>query len=145
MAYKVRIQRDLNNLLNDPVQNCVIKLDKNDLLTNWIISMDGPSDSIYQDKKIKLVLTFNECYPFKPPTATFLSKIYHPNVGDDGSICIDNLKKQWTPAFTVSIILLTINSLLTDPNPEDPLNAEAAKLYKKNIKEYETKAKNFFK
>lgn len=145
MAYKIRIQRDLKSLLDDPIQNCKIKLDKNDLLTNWIISMDGPSDSIYQDKKLKLTLTFNECYPFKPPTATFISKIYHPNVGEDGSICIDSLKKEWTPVSTVSTILLVISSLLTDPNPEDPLNAEAGKLYKKNIKEYEMKAKTFFK
>lgn len=145
MAYKIRIQRDLKSLLDDPIQNCKIKLDKNDLLTNWIISMDGPGDSIYEDKKIKLILAFNENYPFNPPTATFLSKIFHPNVDENGSICIDSLKKGWTPASTVSTILLVISSLLTDPNPEDPLNAEAAKLYKKNIKEYEIKAKTFFK
>lgn len=141
MAYITRITRDYNNLIEDPIQNCKVKLGKNELLTTWNITMDGPSDSIYENTKMKIELCFNASYPLKPPTAKFITKIYHPNVSDDGTICIDTLKKNWTPLFTPSIILLSISSLLTDPNPEDPLNAEAAALYKKNVKEYENRAK----
>ena len=66
----------------------------------------------------------------------FLSKIFHPNVYVDGNICLDILRSQWSPIYDVAAILTSIQSLLSDPNPASPANAEASQLYETNRIEY---------
>ena len=83
-----------------------------------------------------LTLEFNEEYPTKPPTVKFNTSIFHPNVYSDGKICLDILSNQWSSIFDVHVVLESIQSLLADPNPNSPANAEAARLYVENKKEY---------
>ncbi|NWT02126.1 UBE2B enzyme, partial [Mionectes macconnelli] len=85
----------------------------------------------------KLVIEFSEEYPNKPPTVRFLSKMFHPNVYADGSICLDILQNRWSPTYDVSSILTSIQSLLDEPNPNSPANSQAAQLYQENKREYE--------
>ena len=96
----------------------------------------GPNDSPFQGGIFNLSIHFPTDYPFKPPIIffNFITKIYHPNISSSGSICLDILKQQWSPALTINKILLSICSLLTDPNPDDPLVPEAANLFKNNKK-----------
>merc|ERR1719453_2236858 len=75
----------------------------------------------------------------KPPRVKFISKIWHPNVGHDGSICLDLLNTAWSPALTLERLILSIASLLTDPNPDSPMNGEAANLFKKSREQYDAK------
>ncbi|TWW55243.1 Ubiquitin-conjugating enzyme E2 A [Takifugu flavidus] len=85
----------------------------------------------------KLTIEFTEEYPNKPPTVRFISKMFHPNVYADGSICLDILQNRWSPTYDVSSILTSIQSLLDEPNPNSPANSQAAQLYQENKREYE--------
>merc|ERR1739848_707787 len=91
--------------------------------------MGGPPDSPYQGGVFFLSINIASEYPFKPPKVQFTTKIYHCNVNSDGAICLDILKDQWSPTLTISKVLHSISSLLTDCNPNDPLVPEIARLY----------------
>ncbi|KAK4386862.1 Ubiquitin-conjugating enzyme E2 5A [Sesamum angolense] len=88
---------------------------------HWQATIMGPSDSPFSGGVFLVTIHFPPDYPFKPPKVSFKTKVYHPNINSNGSICLDILKDQWSPALTVSKVLLSICSLLTDPNPDDPL------------------------
>lgn len=98
-------------------------------------------DSPYQGGLFFLNIHFPTDYPFKPPKLAFTTRIYHPNINASGGICLDILSKQWSPALTISKVLLSICSLLCDPNPDDPLVGEIAALYKSNRAQYEKNAR----
>ena len=100
-----------------------------------------PPDTPFEDGTFKLVLTFDESYPNKPPTVKFLSRMFHPNVYANGELCLDILQNRWSPTYDVAAILTSIQSLLHDPNPNSPANAEAAQLYRENMKEYVRRVK----
>lgn len=111
----------------------------------------GPSDSPYSGGVFFLSIHFPTDYPFKPPKVNFTTKIYHPNINSNGSICLDILRDQWSPALTISkgilvyiiLVLLSICSLLTDPNPDDPLVPEIAHVYKSDRPRYEASAREW--
>ncbi|GAC97043.1 hypothetical protein PHSY_004627 [Pseudozyma hubeiensis SY62] len=107
----------------------------------WNAVIFGPADTPFEDGTFKLVLTFDESYPNKPPTVKFLSKMFHPNVYANGELCLDILQNRWSPTYDVAAILTSIQSLLHDPNPNSPANAEAASLYRENMKEYVRRVK----
>ena len=66
----------------------------------------------------------------------FTTRIFHPNIYNDGQICLDILQNQWSPIYDISAILTSIQSLLSDPNPASPANSEASRLYSENRREY---------
>jgi len=98
----------------------------------------GPGDSPYEGGVFFLNIHFPPDYPFKPPKVTFTTKIYHMNINSNGSICLDILKDQWSPALTISKVLLSISSLLCDANPDDPLVPEIANLFKSNKAQHDS-------
>ena len=105
----------------------------------------GPDDSPYAGGVFFLNIHFPTDYPFKPPKVTFTTRIYHCNINSNGSICLDILKDQWSPALTISKVLLSISSMMTDANPDDPLVPEIAHLYKTNRPKHDEHAKEWTK
>ena len=126
MALK-RIQKELIELGEDPPSNCSAGPMDDDLF-HWTATIMGPEDSPYSGGLFFLVIHFPADYPFKPPKVSFSTKIYHCNINSNGGICLDILKDQWSPALTILKVLLSICSLLTDANPDDPLVPEIARL-----------------
>ena len=142
MAHK-RIQKELKDLEKDPpLSFSAGPINRVDLY-HWQGSIMGPSESPFHGGVYFLDIRFPNDYPFKPPKLTFKTRIYHPNINSNGSICLDILKDQWSPALTISKVLLSLVSLLTDPNPEDPLVPEIAHVYKNNRAKYNQNAREW--
>jgi len=109
----------------------------------WQATIMGPADSPYSGGVFSLSIHFPTDYPFKPPKLQFTTKMYHPNINGSGAICLDILKSQWSPALTISKVLLSICSMLTDPNPDDPLVPEIARVYKTDRNKYNQTAREW--
>jgi len=91
-----------------------------------MIVMSGPEGTPYDSGKYKLELFLPEGYPMEPPKVRFLTKIYHPNIDKLGRICLDVLKDKWSPALQIRTVLLSIQALLSAPEPSDPLDTNVA-------------------
>ena len=141
MALK-RINKELAEITKEPPTNISAGPVEGDFY-HWQATIVGPSDSAYQGGLFFLNIHFPVDYPFKSPKVTFITKIYHPNINSNGAICLDILKEHWSPALTISKVLLSISSLLTDPNPEDPLVLDIANLYKNDRQKYYQNAKDW--
>jgi len=141
MATK-RIRKELKDLVKDPPSNCSAGPNGQNIF-QWTASIIGPGDSPYAGGVFFLAIIFPADYPFIPPKIQFITRIYHPNINPAGNICLDILRDQWSPALTVSKVLLSISSLLTDPNPDDPLVPEIAKVFKDNRSRYEATAREW--
>ena len=123
------------DLGKDPPSNCSAGPVGDDRF-HWQATLMGPTESPYQGGVYFLNIHFPADYPFKPPKINFTTRIYHPNINANGQICLDIQKEQWSPALTISKVLLSVCSLLTDPNPDDPLVPEIANIYKRDRKIY---------
>ncbi|KAL0395652.1 UNVERIFIED_CONTAM: Ubiquitin-conjugating enzyme E2 2 [Sesamum calycinum] len=135
-----RLMRDFKRLQQDPPAGISgAPYDNNIMLWNAVIF--GPDDTPWDGGTFKLTLQFTEDYPNKPPTVRFISRMFHPNIYADGSICLDILQNQWSPIYDVAAILTSIQSLLCDPNPNSPANSEAARLFSENKREYNRKVR----
>ncbi|XP_019172307.1 PREDICTED: ubiquitin-conjugating enzyme E2 28-like [Ipomoea nil] len=137
-----RILKELRDLQRDPPTSCSAGPVAQDMF-HWQATIIGPNDSPYSGGVFQVTIHFPPDYPFKPPKVAFRTKVFHPNINNNGNICLDILKDQWSPALTISKVLLSICSLLTDPNPDDPLVPEIAHMYKTDRSKYETMARSW--
>lgn len=139
-----RITKELAEISLDPPSNCSAG-PKGDNLYEWISTITGPTDSPYAGGIFFLDVHFPQDYPFKPPKVVFRTRIYHCNINSQGAICLDILKDNWSPALTISKVLLSICSLLTDANPHDPLVGSIAQEYLNNREEHDSTAREWTK
>ena len=125
--------REFNDYIdNNPVNDHrILYLDiDEDNIFNIQIYFLGPEESFYEELIHIICIKFDNTYPMNPPKINFINNIFHPNISANGSICLDILDKNWKPIYTLSTILISLISLLSDPNPDSALNLEASKLYK---------------
>jgi ubiquitin-conjugating enzyme E2 D len=141
-----RLQKEYRDILNnkDLFENRIsIGLKKDNEYLNWKATIIGADDTPYKGGIFNLEIEIGNQYPFKPPKVKFLTKIYHPNINSSGDICLDILKHNWSPALTLDKVLLSIQTLLQCPNPDDPLDSTAASLYKSDRVRYDTTVREY--
>ena len=117
---KKRLLSELSQLSNEDHSVFVIS-PKENKITNWEGYIIGPKDTPYEGGKFNINITFTSDYPYNPPLILFKTKIYHPNINENGAICLDILKDEWSPILTISKVMYSLSSLLSEPNPDDPL------------------------
>ncbi|KER22891.1 hypothetical protein T265_09096 [Opisthorchis viverrini] len=136
-----RIIKETQKLLREPCDG-ITAFPSEDNARYFLVSIKGPSDSAYDGGIFNLELFLPEDYPMTAPKVRFTTKLYHPNVDKLGRICLDILKDKWSPALQIRTVLLSIQALLSAPNPDDPLDNEVATHWKQNEPEALEKAIN---
>ncbi|KAI8912638.1 putative ubiquitin conjugating enzyme [Gorgonomyces haynaldii] len=149
MSAAQTLQRQFRDLQKNGVPGFKITL-VNDNIFEWEVGMVGPPDTLYQGGYFRAVLKFPTDYPFNPPSFTFTSDMFHPNVYPDGKLCISILhppgddpmsgetaQERWNPTQSVESILLSVVSLLSDPNASSPANLDAGVMWRNDRKKYE--------
>jgi len=123
-----RLQTELMNLMMENVPGVSAFPDGENLFA-WTGTITGSDNSVYEGLKYKLSLKFPSDYPYSAPTIKFETPCFHPNVDQHGNICLDILKEKWSATYTVKTILLSLQTLLADPNNDSPLDTYAASLW----------------
>jgi ubiquitin-conjugating enzyme E2 D len=137
-----RINKELKEIMDNPPGNCSANI-ANENVFIWTGTILGPINTPYENGIFFVDIRFPSEYPLKPPKITFRTKIYHPNIDGDGNICLDILRNQWSPILTISKVLLSVCSMLEDPNPDDPLDPNIATQYKNDINAFRTTARQY--
>ncbi|KAH8925746.1 ubiquitin-conjugating enzyme [Atractiella rhizophila] len=128
MAALRRIQKEYADIQKEGIEGIDVNPDESNLY-HWVGVLTGP-EPYYAGGKFKIDITFSLDYPFKAPVVKFLTRIYHPNITEDGGICIGLLKPdQWKPSTKIDQVLRALSQLLAEPNPEDALVASIAEVY----------------
>ncbi|KAJ7975082.1 Ubiquitin-conjugating enzyme, E2 [Quillaja saponaria] len=124
-----RLQKELMSLMMSGGDLGVSAFPEGESIFTWIGTIEGGKGTLYEGLSYKLSLRFPLDYPFKPPQVKFETTCFHPNVDQFGNICLDILQDKWSSAYDCRTILLSIQSLLGEPNPDSPLNSCAAALW----------------
>lgn len=141
MSRVKRIAKELEECRQDTQSGVSLELVSENDLTHLTGYFNGPPGTPYEHGVFKIDINIPNEYPFKPPVMKFLTKIYHPNISSvTGAICLDILKDAWTPILTLKSSLISLQSLLQSPEPNDPQDAEVAKHYISNRKGFDETA-----
>jgi len=148
------LQNQFKKIQQEPVEGIAVEL-SDDNLHEWKVFIEGPKETFYEGGIFQLAMKFPSDYPMSPPTVTFISDFWHPNVYPDGKVCISILhppgvdemsgelpEERWLPTQTVTTILLSIISLLSAPNTSSPANVDASVEWRKNPGSYKDRCRN---
>lgn len=133
-AAQLRITKDLGEM--DLPKTCSMDIpDPNCLLQFQLIIC--PDEGFYRGGRFTFQFKVSEDYPHSPPKVKCLNTIYHPNIDLEGNVCLNILREDWKPVLTINSIVYGLQYLFLEPNPDDPLNKEAASLLKSNRRLFE--------
>uniref|UniRef100_A0A5B6YNN4 E2 ubiquitin-conjugating enzyme n=1 Tax=Davidia involucrata TaxID=16924 RepID=A0A5B6YNN4_DAVIN len=137
-----RVQKELQECNRDVGVSGISVSPKGDNLTHLIGIIPGPLGTPYEGGTFNIDIVLPDGYPFEPPKMQFSTKVWHPNISSQsGAICLDILKDQWSPALTLKTALLSIQALLSAPEPDDPQDAVVAKQYLGNYQTFASTAR----
>lgn len=135
---------EFKSLQEDPVEGFRVKIANEDNLFEWEVALFGPPRTLYEGGYFKAGMKFPQDYPYSPPSVKFLTKVWHPNVYENGDLCISILHppiddpqsgelpcERWNPTQNVRTILLSVISLLNEPNTYSPANVDASVMYRR--------------
>ncbi|XP_073296678.1 ubiquitin-conjugating enzyme E2 27-like isoform X3 [Primulina huaijiensis] len=130
-----RVQKELQECNRDFEVSGINVVPKSEVnLTHFLGTIPGPLGTPYEGGTFKIDIVLTDGYPFEPPKMKFITKVWHPNISSQsGAICLDILKDQWSPALTLKTALLSIQALLSTPEPDDPQDAVVARQVKKLV------------
>lgn len=138
--YQARLRKELKDLQKEPLEGIFLQVDEDNLLS-WKGQINGPEGTAYQGYVLRVNITLSENYPLASPKVVFDHPVFHPNIGSSGSICLDILNSQWAPTLTLGKLMLSLSSLLNDPNASSPLNSTAAEYWRSDRKKYDIEVK----
>ncbi|KZV38787.1 hypothetical protein F511_27140 [Dorcoceras hygrometricum] len=126
-----RVQKELQECNRDFEVSGIRVVPKSEAnLAHLLGTIPGPLGTPYEGGTFKIDINLTDGYPFEPPKMKFVTKVWHPNISSQsGAICLDILKDQWSPALTLKTALLSIQALLSAPEPDDPQDAVVAQQY----------------
>ena len=137
-----RINKELRNITKNLPDNCSAHPSGTDIY-EWQAHITGPSDTPYAGGTFFLNIHLPKEYPMRPPKVTLQTRIYHCNINQNGVISLDILSDNWTPALSIATILISITSLLSEPNPDNPLVPEISRIYKVDKVQHDQRAKEW--
>lgn len=137
-----RIVRELQDFSKDPPANCSAGPKADDLF-QWYATLMGPSGSPYEEGIYSLSVRFPPDYPGSPPVVTFDTPVWHPNIGKEGEVGLDILGENWSPALTLAKVMLSISSLLAEPDARDALREDVARELLGNRMAFDRKAREW--
>jgi len=146
MSANKRIMKEYGDITAEPPNGCTIELPNESDIHFWEVTMQGPADSVYADGHFKIHVSLPKDYPFKPPTISFKTKIYHPNVSNDerGAMCLGMLRAdEWKPPNKIKEVLALVRATLEAPQPDDAVEASAADEFKNNRPAFDKKAREW--
>ncbi|KAE8138430.1 ubiquitin-conjugating enzyme/RWD-like protein [Aspergillus pseudotamarii] len=141
-----RIAKELAELTESPPEGITVELANESDIYQWKVYMDGPEGSPYHNGKFLVKLSLPTEYPFKPPSVSFGTKIYHPNVTNDdkGSMCLGMLRAdEWKPSSKIAAVLEFARQLLVEPMPDDAVEGRIAEQYKNDRARYDEIAREW--
>lgn len=148
------LRRQLNELGKNPVDLVSVGLTDDSNVYSWELLVLGPDETLFEGGFFKARLVFPTDFPNMPPTMTFLSEMWHPNIYSDGRVCIsilhppgedamsmESADERWRPILGVEQILISVISMLSDPNDESAANVDAAKMWRDDRKAFKKKVR----
>lgn len=129
MSATQRLMKELREARKSTERDIILNVVDDSSVFRWNADIAGPPDTPYAGGRYKLMLRIPSDYPMVPPTASFVTKVFHPNVNfESGEICVDILKTGWSPAWTLNSVCRAFISLLANPAHDSPLNCDAGNL-----------------
>lgn len=132
---QLRATKDFRDI-SLPTIVSISQTDSNDVMNHKVTIK--PDEGYYRGGKFMFDLKIPQTYPHEPPKLKCETKIYHPNIDHEGNVCLNILREDWKPVLNISAIIYGLIHLFLEPNPEDPLNKEAAELLKNDKRQFET-------